>query len=147
MRKPFAKTLSFLDSEEKNRPGPVVLATSLLIAAWVVWLLFSKTTVYAVSDDGRLLAAGAASPIQAPVAGIIAETQLALGAEVKAGAVLLALDSAAENLRRDEEDTRSKGLAQAVESSPRSVVPVRAQFVERAIRPPPVPLGFIAGGA
>lgn len=85
MRKPFAKTLSFLDSEEKSRAGRVVVAASLLIAAWVLWLQFSKTTVYAVSDEGRLLAAGAASPIQMPVAGIIAETQLTLGAEVKAG--------------------------------------------------------------
>lgn len=116
MRKPFAKTLSFLDSEEKSRAGRVVVAASLLIAAWVLWLQFSKTTVYAVSDEGRLLAAGAASPIQMPVAGIIAETQLTLGAEVKAGAVLVELDTASERLRRDEEDTRTKGLTQAVES-------------------------------
>lgn len=116
MRKPFSKTLSFLDFEEKSRAGRVVLATCLLIAGWVVWLQFSKTTVYAVSDEGRLLAAGAASPVQMPVAGIIAETQLALGAEVKAGAVLVELDTASERLRRDEEDARTRGLVQAVES-------------------------------
>lgn len=116
MRKPFAKTLAFLDSEERTRAGRVVLATSLLIAAWVIWLQFSKTTVYAVSDEGRLLAAGAASPIQMPVPGIIAETQLTLGADVKAGSVLVELDTASERLRRDEEDTRTKGLTQAVES-------------------------------
>ena len=116
MRKPFAKTLSFLDSEEKQQPRTVVVATAGLLAAWASWLLLSTTTVYAVSDDGRLLAAGAASPIQVPVAGVVSETHLTLGAEVKAGSVLIELDSAAESLRRDEEETRSKGLAQAVES-------------------------------
>lgn len=116
MRKPFAKTLAFLDSADQPRTGRVVAAAALLVAVWAMWLVGSRTTVYAVSDDGRLLAAGAASPVQVPAAGIIAATQLSLGAEVKAGAVLVELDSSSESLRRDEEETRSKGLVQAIES-------------------------------
>jgi multidrug resistance efflux pump len=115
MAVPFAKTLSFLDADERSGVGRTVLVAGLLLTLWIVWMITAQTTVYAVSDEGRLLAAGAASPIQTPVAGVIAETHLTLGAEVKAGEILVELDSSAEKLRLDEEQTRTQGLTQAVE--------------------------------
>ena len=131
MRKPFAKTLSFLDSEEKSRAGRVVVAASLLIAAWVLWLQFSKTTVYAVSDEGRLLAAGAASPIQMPVAGIIAETQLTLGAEVKAGAVLR--DMSAFYTDRDEQVRRLTAAGETRIVLPEVETPAHRLFADEGL--------------
>jgi multidrug resistance efflux pump len=116
MRTPFAKSQAFLDSEERSRVGRIVAAAAVLLCAWAAWLAFSKTTVFAVSDEGRLLAAGAASPIQTPVAGVVAESHLKLGAEVTAGEVLLALDSSAERLRRDEEQSRRDGMLEAIQS-------------------------------
>lgn len=122
MRTPFSKTLLFIELEEQSGAGSVLFATTLLLLGWLTWLVLAKTTVYAVSEDGRLLAAGAASPIQTPVAGIVAETRLSLGAEVKAGTVLLELDSSAEKLRREEEETRAKGLLLAAESLEQVIV-------------------------
>src|SRR4051812_15815435 len=115
MRAPFSKTMAFLDAEETTRVGRVVIAVGLLVVVWGTWLALSKTTVYAVSDEGRLLAAGAASPIQTPVPGVVAATLLVLGADVKAGAVLVELDSSSEKLRRNEEEVRRQGMMQAVE--------------------------------
>jgi multidrug resistance efflux pump len=116
MRTPFKKTLAFLSSEERTRSWRLVAATTLLVSAWGLWLGGSKTTVYAVSDEGRLLAAGAASPVQTSVPGVVTATDVVLGAEVKAGAVLVELDTSAERLRREEEDARRQGLMQTVQN-------------------------------
>lgn len=114
MAPPFSKTLSFLDAQAKKRTGRTMLAASLLVVAWSAWLGGSTTTVYAVSDEGRLLASGAASPIQTSVAGVVAANKLTLGEEVTAGTVLVELDSSGEELRRREEEIRKEGLDQAV---------------------------------
>jgi multidrug resistance efflux pump len=116
MGSPFSKTLGFLEAEERGVSGAVALGVLVLLAALIAWLSCARTTVYAVSEDGRLLAAGAASPVQAPVAGIVGDNALALGADVSAGDVLLRLDVQAETLRRSEEETRIQGLALAAES-------------------------------
>ena len=90
---PFAKTLTFLEGEQPTaarRSGLVVLG---LLTAWGGWIALSRTTVYSVSEEGRLLADGAASPVQAPIAGVIVENVLVLGAQVQAGDVLARLDA------------------------------------------------------
>src|SRR4051794_30387609 len=114
MATPFSATLSFLDAQAKRRTGTVVIVTSLVVIAWGAWLGGSTTTVYAVSDEGRLLASGAASPIQTSVAGVVSDNSLSLGADVTAGTILVELDSSAEKLRRDEEVIRKQGLEEAV---------------------------------
>jgi multidrug resistance efflux pump len=116
MRAAFSRTLSFLDSEGRHRTGALSASVLVLVAIWVAWLTFSRTTVYATSDQGRLLAAGAASPVQTPVAGIVAENRLKLGAEVLAGDVLLRLDASAEELRKKEELTRIAGVEEIIEN-------------------------------
>lgn len=119
--RPFAKTLSFLETEESAGIGIIAGVATALLVAWGAWMVLSRTTVYAVSDDGRLLAAGAASPIQTPIAGVIVASHLTLGADVRAGEILAELDSSAERLRRDEEEVRRLGLTQAVESLERII--------------------------
>lgn len=116
MSTPFHKTLVFLERDERRAPPRLAFASLLLLALWSAWLTCTHTTVYAVAQEGRLLAAGAASPVQSPVAGVIATTSLALGAEVSAGDPLVVLDASAEELRREEERTRIRGIAQAIEA-------------------------------
>jgi multidrug resistance efflux pump len=116
MAVPFSKTLSYLDAQANRRTGLTMVVATLLIVAWGAWLGGSTTTVYAVSDDGRLLASGAASPIQTSVAGVVKENKLTLGAEVTAGTVLVELDSSAEKLRRREEEIRKHGLEETVKN-------------------------------
>lgn len=116
MAAPFPSTLAFLEADERVLPRRVIAIALLLLLTWGAWLVLSRAPVYAVSEDGRLLAAGAASPVQTPVAGLVVETRLALGAEVKARDVLVKLDSTAESLRRDEEMARLAGLDDAIDS-------------------------------
>ena len=116
MYPPFTQTLAFLDGEERSPLGRRLVVVVLLLAAWGVWLLSSRTTVYAVSEEGRLLAAGAASPIQPSVAGVVSKNHLKLGATVRTGEVLIVLDASAERLRIAEERVRIESLEQAGES-------------------------------
>src|SRR5689334_3190806 len=116
MPTPFSKTLSFLDAESKTRTGLVMAVASVIVIAWGTWLAGSTTTVYAVSDEGRLLASGAASPIQTSVAGVVSENRLQLGAEVTAGTILVELDSSGEQLRRHEEEIHKRGLEETVKN-------------------------------
>ncbi len=116
MRVPFSRTMALLQADRPRGYLRIAAALTVLIAAWATWLTAARTTVYAVSEEGRLLAAGAASPVQVPVSGVIEHTSLALGAEVQAGDVLVVLDTSAERLRRDEETTRADGLRGALDS-------------------------------
>lgn len=126
MRSPFSRTLAFIDGDRRRRVGAVPVGATILLALWIVWLLFSRMTIYAVSEDGRLLAAGAASPVQTPVAGIVAENALVLEKEVHAGDVLVVLDSASERLRLAEEETRIRGLEESIASVETIVAAERA---------------------
>src|SRR3954454_18223657 len=112
----FSRTLSFLEAEERVPLARIAAAVVVAFAGCIVWMTFARTTIFAVSDEGRLLAAGAASPIQSPVAGVIAESHLVLGARVKAGAPRVELDASSELLRRDEEQARLSGLEQALQA-------------------------------
>lgn len=116
MATPFSRTLSFLEADQRAPLGRIAAVVIFLFAGCLAWMTFSTTTIYAVSDEGRLLAAGAASPIQSPVAGVIAETRLVLGARVKAGDELVLLDASSELLRRDEEQARLAGVTTALEA-------------------------------
>lgn len=116
MPRPFFRTLTFLEADEASSPLVTVLIASLLIGAGLAWMTLSETTVYAVSEQGRLLAAGAASPVQTPVVGLITDTQLHLGRRVTAGEILVSLDVSSEMLKRQEEEARIEGLSLAAQA-------------------------------
>ncbi|HYP89998.1 MAG TPA: hypothetical protein VEQ59_17635, partial [Polyangiaceae bacterium] len=92
----FRRTLTFLEAEERAPLGGWVSVVVAVMAVVGAWLVLARTTVYCVSQEGRLLASGAASPLQTPVPGVIRETRLVLGAQVKAGDELVVLDASTE---------------------------------------------------
>lgn len=83
------------------------------IVAFVTWLGVGSTKVYAVSPNGSLLAAGAPTPIQAGVAGVVTKNALVLGARVTAGDVVVVLDTHAEELKL----AQAKATVAALEQS------------------------------
>ena len=118
---PFAKTLGFVEREESGDGRIVLAVTSILVALGLVWMTQSSTHVFAVSEEGRLLAAGASSPIQAPVAGIVLENKIQLGASVTAGDVLVILDSRAELIHKKQEEVRIAGLEETISTMERTI--------------------------
>ena len=93
----FARTLRSLEADRPRRRMVAPLLGALLIA-WIAWFGFGRVTIYEVTSQARLEVQIAAHPVAAPVGGRIVETRLAVGREVRAGEVLVALDDAAEQL-------------------------------------------------
>lgn len=78
----------------------------LLLAAWMVWFVLGRVTVYQVSQMARLEVQASAHPVAATIAGKVIQNSAVLGQTVRAGDVLLTLDSSHEVLRRQEEESR-----------------------------------------
>ncbi len=81
-----------------------------LLGAWTAWALTAKVTRYEVSDSARLEIEGAACPVQANAAGRLVASGLTLGKEVKAGDVLVELDSDQERLNLQEQKAHLASL-------------------------------------
>ncbi len=82
----------------------------VLLAAWVAWALLAKITRYEVSDSARLEVSGAATPIQASVAGRLVSSRMTLGSELKVGEIIAELDSDSERLNLQEQRTHLASL-------------------------------------
>jgi multidrug resistance efflux pump len=82
-----------------------------LIAAWLVWAFQAVVVRYEVSDSARLEVDAAAYPIEAPAAGRLTASRLVLGQEVRAGDVLVELESRSEQLSLEQERVHRVSLA------------------------------------
>ena len=82
----------------------------LVTGAWLGWFLFAEVTVYASSVQSQLEVSSAATPVEAAVEGQVVSTALELGREVRAGEVLVELDSTNLRLQLAEEQARLEAL-------------------------------------
>src|SRR6516165_2946810 len=105
----FSRTLRSLGSD-RSRFWIVDLIVGGIVVAWAAWFLLADVAVYEVSEKARLEVESAAHAIAAPVAGKIIQTQLTIGRTVRAGEVLLVLDSEAEHLAVTEKRTRRRTM-------------------------------------
>ena len=109
MPAPFDRTLRSLQADSARRFGVQAAVAFALLAAWIVWFLFARVAVWAPAERARLEVANEVHQVQAPASGRVVEVALSLGRQVKAGDLLVRLDSEPERLRLDEE--KQKGAA------------------------------------
>lgn len=83
-----------------------LLVVGLLLGAGLAWFFFGTVAVYETTGQGRLEVDRAVHPVEAPIAGRVVATQLELGRTVRAGELLVELDSESERLRMEEEKSR-----------------------------------------
>ncbi len=76
---------------------------AVLLAAWAGWFFLVRVPIYEVTDAARLEVVAEPHPVESPVAGRVVTATLALGRQVRAGDVLIELDSERERLQLDEE--------------------------------------------
>jgi membrane fusion protein (multidrug efflux system) len=106
----FSRTVRTLHADG-FRPSLVgVGAVLLLLGSWAAWSLLARVTLYEVSANARLEIDRAAYAIQAPLSGHVSSVQLAIGRQVKAGDVLLELDSAPQQFDLGEERARAAAM-------------------------------------
>jgi len=82
----------------------------LMLCAWFCWAVFARVTLYEVTSDARVELDASAYPMECPVDGKISNSTLQIGKHVRAGEVLVELDSVSNRLALEEGGTRLQGL-------------------------------------
>jgi membrane fusion protein (multidrug efflux system) len=98
----FVRTTLLLVGARLRRIAWLIVTLSLLFGGWMGWLIFGRVSVYATSNQTRLESSTFPFPIEVPVAGIVTECRLVLGAHVSENEILLQLDSKTFALQTDE---------------------------------------------
>jgi membrane fusion protein (multidrug efflux system) len=98
----FSRSLRRLEADSFRRNLLVLSVTILILGAWAAWLVRSRVAVYAPTISARLEVDREGHAVAAPVGGRVVALSLTRGSRVKAGDVLLSLDSRAEFLARSE---------------------------------------------
>jgi membrane fusion protein (multidrug efflux system) len=99
----------------------LALATCLL-AAWILWFFLARVSVYAVTNKADLEVDRAAHPVESVVSGRVMATHLVIDQEVKAGDVLVELDSGAQRFQLTEEKTQLAGANPQIRSREEEIV-------------------------
>jgi membrane fusion protein (multidrug efflux system) len=82
----------------------------------MVWFFLARVSVYAVTNKAELEVDRAAHSVQSAVSGRVVATHLVLDQEVKAGDVLVELDSGAQHFQLTEEKTQLAGANPQIHS-------------------------------
>jgi multidrug resistance efflux pump len=89
----FSRSVRSIETDDYARSGLTLVLVFALAAAWTTWFLFARVAVIEVAEEARLEVDQAAHSVEATVPGRITASRLALGQDVKAGDVLVELDS------------------------------------------------------
>src|SRR5687767_258849 len=103
MSTPFSRTTRSLDADSFRRSTLALVVAAIVIGSWALWLCLSSVALYELTDTARLEVDSAVHPIESLAAGRVVRTLLVVGKEVKAGDILVELDSEAERLKLNEE--------------------------------------------
>ncbi len=106
----FSRTFRSLRADGFAPPAAGLAVAACLAGAWGCWSLLAQVTRHEVSASARLEAEQAATPLQSPLAGRVQSTHLSIGREVKAGDLLVELDTSVEQLQLSEERARLAAL-------------------------------------
>ena len=116
MATPFLRSLRSVEGDGFRGALAGLLVAAAVLGAWTVWMLSGRVARYEVSDDARLEVNRAIHVLQSPLLGRVVASRLELDAEVRAGDILVELDSNPEQLQLEEEQTRLRALAPQIDS-------------------------------
>jgi multidrug resistance efflux pump len=117
MPSPFSRTFRSLEAESEGRSRAVLVGAGVILAVWTAWFLLARLSVYVASDTAQIEVMRAIHPVDAPVSGRVVEMSVTLDQQVRAGDVLVVLDSEAERLRLAEAKAREEGIAPQLDAT------------------------------
>jgi len=106
----FSRTLRSIEADRSRPRTALILAAGAVIALWLAWFFLGGVPVYEVADAARLEVKTAAHPVASRIDGQVLRNALQIGNEVKAGDVLVDLDSSAEALALAQGQARAADL-------------------------------------
>ena len=116
MSTPFPRTVEALRIDRFRGSLLVLTLVTALLAGWLAWFFLAAITRYEVTSTARLEIDQEATLVQSPVTARVETTNLVLGRQVRAGEILVELDSNAERLQVQEERRRLAGLSPQIAS-------------------------------
>jgi membrane fusion protein, adhesin transport system len=102
----FSKTTQSLALDSPRIVLVSLALAGLSLVAWLLWFGFGNVTVYEVSRQARLEVGSAPREISSLLAGRLVQSHIVIGQKVRAGDVLVELDSKRQQLRLAEAETR-----------------------------------------
>ncbi|MEP7342720.1 MAG: HlyD family efflux transporter periplasmic adaptor subunit [Acidobacteriota bacterium] len=111
MPTPFTRCTRALNADGFNRSAIVILLTAILLGGWLAWFGLARVALYETTDAARLEVDRAVHPIEVLIGGRVTVTNLKVGREVKAGDVLVELETESQRLQLVEEQARIAALA------------------------------------
>jgi membrane fusion protein (multidrug efflux system) len=116
MSTPFPRTVEALRIDRFRGSLLVLTLVTVLLACWLAWFFLAAITRYEVTSTARLEIDQEATLVQSPVTARVETTNLVLGRQVRAGEILVELDSNSERLQVQEERRRLAGLSPQIAS-------------------------------
>ncbi len=116
MASTFFRSVRSLEADNSRRSYLGLALATLLLGAWLIWFFVARVSVYAVSDKAELEVDRAAHPVESAAGGRIVATHLELDQQVKAGDVLVELDSGPQQFQLSEEKSQVAGINPQIHS-------------------------------
>jgi multidrug resistance efflux pump len=112
----FFRSVRSLEADNSQRSYFGLALAASLLTAWILWFFLAHVSVYAVTNKADLEVDRAAHPVESLVIGRVVATHMVLDQEVKAGDVLVELDSGTQQFQLIEEKTQLAGANPQVRS-------------------------------
>jgi multidrug resistance efflux pump len=122
MASTFFRSVRSLEADNSQRSYLGFALAASLLAAWILWFFLARVSVYAVTNKADLEVDRAAHPVESVVSGRVVATHLMIDQEVKAGDVLVELDSGAQKFQLSEEKTQVAGASPQIRSREEEIV-------------------------
>ncbi len=116
MASTFFRSVRSLEGDNSQRSYLGLALAASLLTAWILWFFLAHVSVYAVTNKAGLEVDRAAHPVESIVVGRVVATHMVLDQEVKAGDVLVELDSGTQQFQLTEEKTQLAGANPQIRS-------------------------------
>jgi membrane fusion protein (multidrug efflux system) len=111
MPTPFTRCIRALNADGFNRSVTLIVIVALLLGGWLLWFVAARVALYETTEAARLEVDSAVHPIEALLAGRVRQTHLQVGRAVRAGEVLVELETEEQHLQLAEEQARVAALS------------------------------------
>ena len=116
MASTFFRSLRSLEADNSQRSYLGLALAASLLTGWMLWFFLAHVSVYAVTNKADLEVDRAAHPVESIVVGRVVATHMVLDQEVKAGDVLVELDSDTQQFQLKEEKSQLSGANPQIRS-------------------------------
>ena len=107
----FSRSMRSLAADSFRLSVLGFIFSAILVVAWFAWFFLARISVYELSETARLEVGAAVHPVVSPVGGRVAAVHMTVGREVRAGDLLVEIESQGERLQLGEARALLSGIS------------------------------------